>query len=506
MVPNDTLYVRASGLEGGKMYTVEVLDPDKKIISMMTTEAIMNEELGYGVIDPSPLWYDIGYEVDDVTGALTLSDYALDVKSFYIRVYDEEQETDLELQFWFVATNTDEGRPKPILSSGKLINTDIFSMENAFFSKATSGMNESVLYPGGVPGVGEEHLKLKDELYIQVNNMTPLTDGDETKKVRIYIIPFTGENIGDYTVDPQRLDDNAYFYFDKQINEFYDGDGNPVPILVQWPEWDALSTEPDTNRVNLDTGSGFTKIDKIPVWAEGKAFSIFLDMMDNGPASAGMYNEKQEGSTAYYLDAIDGNGVAGFIVRETPADSTDYTYDIQLASGGMYSWNYQTWSYSYDYRDEFIYTGYDTKYSSHSGPFWGKGIKVIWNPYQTPGGWTAEGVQTEDVPTSYQISRLWGSLVDVYIIKIDDTVTSVQDQDDLETIQHLPKRTLPVQYGCSNGWWQQTIWRAPMDLGNYVVVVDVDRDGTFDASSDLIDNKRNNTSDTRPGGFSVIDF
>jgi hypothetical protein len=505
MVPNDTLYVKVSGLEADEMYTVEVLDPDRNIITMMVTQAELNEVLGYGVIDTSPLWYDIGYEIDEESGALVLSEYAIDVKSFYIHVYDSKGSTDFELPFWFIATNTDDGRPKPILTSGKNIGdtTDtIFSMENAFFSKGIEGKSDSTLYPGGAPS--EDHLRLTNELWIQVDNMTPLTGGDETKPVRIYVIPFSGFNIIDNTM----LGDEAYFYFEKEVQEFYDEDGNPVPIQINWPEWGVDSTDADPDRMQVDldndTDPDLVVTSKIPYWAEGKAFSIFLDMMDNGPSSAGIYNERQEGSSAYYLDAIDGNGVAGFIVRETPADVADYTYNIQLASGGMFSWDYRTWTYDYDYRDDFITSGSDTKYTSHSGQFWGKGIKVIWNPYNSPGGWSAQGVKTDDIPTYYEISRLWGSIVDLYIIEMTDTVTSILDDTELEPLAYLSKRTLPVQYGCSNGWWQQTIWRAPMDPGNYVIVVDLNRDGIFNADSDLIDDVRKSDTDTRPGGFSVI--
>ena len=197
----------------------------------------------------------------------------------------------------------------------------------------------------------------------------------------------------------------------------------------------------------------------------------------------------QQGFDSFYLDSIDGNGFPGFIVKEPPAAEADYV-PLQLASGGMFRYNYTTRQYDYDYRNTFRRSGYDTKYSSHSGAFWGYGIKVIWNPYLTPAGWQASG--------AVMPSRFWGSYVDVYIVDANHVLA---DGTTITSATGTSRKRLTVQYGCSNGYWQQTVWRAPMTVGTYMMIVDMDLSGTITAD-DLIDNVR---TDTGTGGFSVID-
>jgi len=148
----------------------------------------------------------------------------------------------------------------------------------------------------------------------------------------------------------------------------------------------------------------------------------------------------------------------------------------------MFKWNYSTWSYDYDYRDEFISSGSDTQYASHSGAFWGRGIKVIWNPYLTPAGWAAADVPVERRPSNFN-----GRYVDVYILNNDATNGPILAGNKINSSAIIRRARLPVQYGCSNGWWTQTIWRAPMTVGNYRIVVDMNFDGIVDAT-DLVDN------------------
>jgi hypothetical protein len=245
---------------------------------------------------------------------------------------------------------------------------------------------------------------------------------------------------------------------------------------------------------------------------------------------SGEYNIKEDGSESFYLDSIDGNGVAGFIVKEPP---TVAGVEIPLASGGKFkgqwqydeSFGYWRYKYDYDYRydlgdddvinivdgvyeDAFLIDGKDTKFSSHSGPYWGYGVKVIWNPYLSPSGWVEQGIDYEDIPSNF-----YGRWVDVYIIRVidRDDKTSFLDTDNSILSKSIVRRArLPVQYGCSNGWWQQTVWRAylndpdfeewkqslsdPSSVTDkyYNVVVDMDFQyntsflGTYDQSVDIL--------------------
>jgi len=93
-------------------------------------------------------------------------------------------------------------------------------------------------------------------------------------------------------------------------------------------------------------------------------------------------------------------------------------------------------------------------------------------------------------------SNFWGRYVDVYIVPADHSLNTGAP---IVPAPDTYKCTLPVQYGCSNGYWQQTIWRAPMTVGDYMLIVDMDRSGTI-TDSDLVDNVR---GDSGNGGFSV---
>ncbi|MGM0432564.1 MAG: hypothetical protein ACQEQU_07620 [Spirochaetota bacterium] len=479
MVPNDTLYVEVGGLIAGKLYTVQVLDPSGDIVTEMITQAVEDENLGYGVIKPSPLWYDIGFEYDDETGRMSLPESDIGVSAFEIRVFNEEEHTDFNLPFFFVSTDDNFDRAQPIIMAGKMIveaDGEVFSMENAFYSNSATP-------PEGYT----------NQLFVQVENMSKLRSTDiDPPPARIWILPFTGDSFE----DGKYIADQAYFYLDVSIEDLMAG---PVPI--PWPSSDDFSDGSDAvDMTSVYESKSENDTFEIPAYAENNSYSVFLDMMDGGVA--GVYQIKKEGFKSFYLDSIDGNGVAGFIVKEPPVEEK---MNIQLASGGVFryrrvpytytyggtEYTYYRYQYDYDYRDTFAYHGYDTKYSSHSGPFWGYGVKVIWNPYRTPSGWTSEGIPAADIP-----SRFWGRYVDVYIIEADAPLTGP-----LSEIAHLARR-LPVQYGCSNGWWQQTIWRAPMDPGEYVVVVDIDRDGMFDGDTDLIDRKLN-AADPAAYGFKI---
>jgi len=442
MVPNDTLYVEVQGLEPEKEYIVQCLDPTDKVITEIITLSDEN-----GVIDPSPLWYDIGFKKDSETGKPVLPEGELGLTAFSIRVTDKEERTNFSLPFFIVYSTENLERPQPVVMAGKRVDGQ-FEMENAFYSDKTDLNNID----------DSEGL---DSLYVKVHNMTPMQDGEAglSHEVRIWILPFTGENYKPGEIIADLSDD--IFYHDFTVEELMNADNG---IQIPWPD-----AEPADGAIDVTGETNYI----IPDWAKGRGFSVFLDMMDRG--SSGIYEVLKEGTESFYLDSIDGNGAAGFIVKEPPITAAEYV-PMNLASGGLYRWDYTNWKYDYDYRDQFQKHGYDTKFSSHSGEFWGYGVKVIWNPYQTPAGWQASGAE---MPSSF-----WGQTVDVYIV---DSTQKLFKDENIISAEGTWKRRVPVQYGCSNGWWQQTIWRAPMIPGDYMIVVDMDRSGTITAD-DLVDN------------------
>lgn len=426
LLPNDTLYVKVSGLAENTMYMVECLTPptteypDGVLITKITAESDSS-----GVIQPTALWYDIGFKWNAATGKIELaSDAELGLTVFEVRVRSIESgnaqgikaaTTDFKLPF-FVVYNTTIARPQPIVMAGKLDgDPGVFNLENA--------------------------MDAGDTLRVKVANMTDLPPGNTT--ARLYVVPFTGSNWEDGT-----WIENEIFYLDATVDQLKAENG----LLIPW--------------------RGNTGNPVIPTTERGKAFSVILDVDNNK-----YFDVLKDGTTDYYLDGMDGNGVAGFIVRQPPI-TVAQTVPLNLVSGGIFTYNYQTWQYDYDYRDSYRSDGADTKVATYYGV--GPGVKVIWNPYAYYNGWDQD-------PTGS--SLYYGRYIDLYIIKsgsygVAGGWTNTTDLNNTSNL--IRKLTLPVQYGCANGLNQQTIWPAPMTPGDYVLVLDMDGSGTI-TDGDVID-------------------
>lgn len=207
-----------------------------------------------------------------------------------------------------------------------------------------------------------------------------------------------------------------------------------------------------------------------------------------------------------------------FVVRDTSAnDSLDLIF-INIASGGVFAnkkWNEDTKTYiwDWDYRDTFVSNGKDTLKSS-DGSGSGYGIKAIWNPYIKPSTtwsnhWNLGG--TNLVSSIYQ-----GASVDVYIVDAAKAKAELTKAN-LANIKLGKgsfvdvaggKKTLPVQTGCYNGAAQQIIWKPNFTVGEYYVIVDVNKNGVLDEGVDLIDavSKEGRTMKDDPNivGFTVV--
>ena len=452
LVPNDTLYVKVQGLEAEKEYIVQCLDPEAKVITEIQTKT--DED---GIIGATPLWFDVGFKKDSNERPYLDTTDELMLRAFNIRVQSLDDtgaldgETDFKLPFFFVNTTVLE-RPQPIVMAGKVISGSFF-LDNAFYGESADTDVET--FDGGAT--------TSDVLYVKVANLDELLPGETT--ARVYIVPFNGENYED-GVD---VAEKAWFYQDCSLAALTSVTG----AKIQWPVNSVLQ-------------------DIIPDDAEGISFSVVLDVGNDGK-----YNVLKEGTTDYFLDGIDGNGIPGFIVKKPPVPPVAVYVPINLASGGVFGWGYVSgfgWKMDYDYRDTFNKNGYDTRYASHSGEFWGYGVKVIWNPYQSSSAWPSGTTMP---------SNFWGKTVDVYIVKSDQSLSL---DAAIVPAPGTTKKTLPVQYGCANGYWQQTIWRAPLTIGDYMLIVDMERDGKV-SNHDLVDDQHQNntawTSGSNKIGFQV---
>jgi hypothetical protein len=430
--PNDTLYVEVQGLAASSYYEVEARDPSNNVITKMTAQSDEN-----GVIAPTPLWYDVGFKkVTDGSGkikAVLPTSAELGLKAFNIHVKGVDTEdkalsdTDFQLPF-FVVFKTDLARPQPIVMAGKKVNINSnpeFVLENAFDS-----------------GEG---------LWIKVANLEPVVASDDpnTKKMTVYIVPFDAA----YYENGHLIESN---YIAKQ--EF------TITDLKNGVQFTA------TSKAGFPTIGG-KSWNPIPAEAEGKSYSVFLDVDNNG-----IYNVLKDGTNDFYLDGIDGNGVAGFIVKKTDPDPAVAYVPGNIASGGV-TWGhfwFENWP-DHDYRDQFYADGWDTKYG-YDWQFGGYGIKALWNPYVD---------KDLDYDPNTNNTLYYGRYVYLYIVKTDELdLTGVND---LKAAPNTQRLYMPVQYACNNGANLQTIWRAPMTVGKYAVVVDIDMNGKV-SKGDLVDN------------------
>ncbi len=452
LMPNDTLYVKVSGLAATSWYDVEVRDTNGEVIS-----AILAESDADGVIQPTAIWYDIGFKWDAVNDKMVLASEAeLGLSAFEVHVTTHTETasiaragaTDFGLDF-FIVYNTQIARPQPIVMAGERVG-GVFNLENALDPASTTPS-----YVG-------------DILYVKVANMTTLPP--DSNNATLYVVPFSGVNYEDGSAI-----ENVYFQQTVSLADITQAEGLQIPWL------------------------GNTGTPNIPSTEAGRAFSVILDVDNNG-----VFNVLQDGTSDYYLDGIDGNGVAGFIVRRPPIE-TAQTVPLNLVSSGIFTFGYnsinQRYEYNYGYKDSFRRDGWDTKYAPYYGVYYG--VKVIWNPYAYYTGWNND-------PTN-GAGLYYGRWVDLYIIRSgsygDRTNgwtlgTSLTNMSNV--VRHL---RLPVQYGCANGLNQQTIWPAPMTPGDYALVLDMDDSKTI-TNGDVIDDlneggtTRYNTNDYR-SGFSV---
>lgn len=451
MVPNDTLYVKVNGLASETNYTVQALDASDGIISELMTVTDSS-----GTIGISPLWYDVGFRKDANGEPYLESGADLALHAFNIKVFSTDDNgvaTNFKLPFFFVNT-TVLARPEPIVMAGKKDpTTGKFVLDNAFQADNTNPSQSG------------------DVLYVKAANMTDLGSTTATQ-ARVYIVPFSGVE----WETGQEIDPNGHwFYQDCTLDDLISGTG----VKIKWPP----SSPTDTTT---------PRVDNIPNYAKSRAYTVVLDV-----GSDGKYNVLKEGTSTYYLDGIDGNGVAGFIVKEPPVPPVAAYIPINLASTGIFGYEYTNngWSYTYGYANTFNKYGYGTNYASHTAAeFYGYGLKVIWNPY---GSYNGVGGA---IPNT---GLYWGATVDVFIVKSDQALTNGA------TIVSAPgtyKRRVPVQYGCSNGYYQQTIWKPTMIPGDYMIIVDMDKSGTVTAR-DLIDERDTNGTQRlvggKPAGFSV---
>ena len=286
--PLDTLYVKIAGMKGKQFYQISALDASGNLIAKI--EARTNED---GVIDPMPLWYDMGLKgnsntalppvIEPSSGDLTPVGFKINVKS----LYDNGDSTDFTQDMWIIygkaATDTN---PKPVVYScspgpalsGKGIAT--FYPENAFKETGTIDIDGDV--------------DPKTKVYVKADRVpTKIGNNVTVTTVDFYVLRFTGEA---FKNGDKLLDTDKYVTHITDINVNADGtvtgellwDLNAAPMLIN----------PDQDNM---------------------AYSIVMDVDRDGVYDQGIDTDS-DGVSDYYIDGVDGNGSPGFIVQNTPAN------------------------------------------------------------------------------------------------------------------------------------------------------------------------------------------
>lgn len=223
----------------------------------------------------------------------------------------------------------------------------------------------------------------------------------------------------------------------------------------------------------------------------------------------------------------DGNGTdAGdkkvtISVNNTQANDLPNVGYINIASDGNFALNNHyrdsTLLADYGYVDTFKTDARNTHYAWNYKGYDGPGIKAIWNPYiknkrigffnnyrGTTGAdstYVDENNQVQESPFNF------GQTVYLYILDADKyKLHSGMNLNETMDVRGF-KQEITVQYSCSNGWMMQNIWKAPMKVGHYYVILDMNKDGKLTDGVDYVDAvKKDGTKisdDPTVVGFSV---
>lgn len=279
----DTLYVQVAGLKPNELHTVEALDPNNKIISKMIVMADEN-----GVIPPSALWYDVGMRKDnkkpDIGGSLS-------VNAFYIHVTGPD--TDYKEPVYIVYSTQNVGQqPKPIAFATYSSATG-WGVENAFDETGTKNAS-------GNPG--------KTKVYVEATKIPATIGSSAVSSVDVYVIPSKGA--GNLWTDGETLTDK---FTVRKLNVPVTDDGTGAKKLNPTLVWD------------LDSGPTLVNPTE-----SNSAYDIVLDVNKNGTFDIGQ-DVNSDGKIDRYVDGIDGQGVVGFIVANTPAN--DFFVTLTDAAG-----------------------------------------------------------------------------------------------------------------------------------------------------------------------------
>jgi len=295
--PMDTLYVKVAGMRAESHYRVSALDANGVLISMIEARTDAN-----GVIDAIPLWYDMGLKKNETAGlppyldsfgGLTPVGFKVNVKS----LYDNGDSTNFTQDMFFVLKNNLDTNAKPVIyscySPDLVPDVDtIFYPENAF--KETGTLD--------VDGIADP----KTVVYVKADKVpTKIGNNVDVTAVDFYVLRFTGEAF---------KNGDALYSSTKKVTEKI-GVAVTAGAVAATKLWDVNDTPQVINPTD-DT----------------MAYSIVMDVDRDGIYDEGIDTDS-DGVSDYFIDGVDGNGLPGFIIQNTPAN--DMFVTIKDADGNV---------------------------------------------------------------------------------------------------------------------------------------------------------------------------
>jgi hypothetical protein len=178
--PLDTLYVKIGGMKPNSFYRISAIDASGNLISKI--EARTNSE---GVIDPTPLWFDLGLKNNDNTslppiiesyGNLTPVGFKINVQS----IYDDGKSTDYTQDLWIVyGKNPANTNPQPIVyACYKNPSNNILYPEHAFKEAGSLDVDGNV--------------DPKTTVYVKADRIpTKIGNSVDVTSVDFYVMKFT---------------------------------------------------------------------------------------------------------------------------------------------------------------------------------------------------------------------------------------------------------------------------------------------------------------------------
>ncbi len=249
-----------------------------------------------------------------------------------------------------------------------------------------------------------------------------------------------------------------------------------------------------------------------------KIFDLNSDVSITNPTeNSGMFDLVVDYDNNGFYDNND--KIIPITIRDTVANDAPNVGYINIASSGYFGFDNH---YSdnenvsmYGYIDEFKKDGSNTHYPIYGST---QGVKAIWNPYiknkkRVSVWWSDMAGGDSSTYIDYDGENMqspfnFGQTINLYIIDaVQYKLKANMTLEDKDVRGYGSVHT--VQYSCSNGCAEQTVWRPEMTVGKYYMIIDVDKDGKITEGVDYIDavdqNGKKITEDSSVVGFSVID-